>query len=41
MSFTKDNYYDDQVIQILNSEEYENGKSNIQRGLIINEYPIG
>jgi hypothetical protein len=41
MSFTMDNYHDDQVIQILNSEEYENGKSNIQRGLIINEYPIG
>jgi hypothetical protein len=41
MSFTMDNYHDDQVIQILNSEEYENGKSNIQRGLIINEFPIG
>ncbi|MCD0470440.1 hypothetical protein [Flavobacterium sp. JAS] len=41
MSFTMDNYHDDQVIQILNSEEYNNGKSNIQRGLIINEYPIG
>lgn len=41
MSFTMDNYHDDQVIQILNSEEYDNGKNNIQRGLIINEYPIG
>lgn len=41
MSFTMDNYHDDQVIQILNTEEYENGKSAIQRGLTINEYPLG
>ncbi len=41
MSFTMDNYHDDQVIQILNDETYENGKGQIQRGLIINEFPIG
>jgi hypothetical protein len=41
MSFTMDNYHDDQVVQILNSEEYSNGKNSIQRGIIINEYPIG
>jgi len=41
MSFTMDNYHDDQVIQILNDESYENGKGSIQRGLIINEFPIG
>jgi hypothetical protein len=39
MSFTMDNYHDDQVIQILNDESYENGKGSIQRGLIINEFP--
>ena len=41
MSFTMDNYHDDQVVQILNDETYENGNSAIQRGLIINEFPIG
>lgn len=41
MSFTMDNYHDDQVIQILNDEVVENGNSKIQRGLIINEYPVG
>ncbi|UQD57578.1 hypothetical protein [Flavobacterium sp. K5-23] len=41
MSFTMDNYHDDQVIQLLNTEEYENGKSFIQRGLTINEFPLG
>jgi hypothetical protein len=40
-SFTMDNYHDDQVIQLLNDEEYVNGKSNIQRGLMINEFPLG
>ncbi|NML22011.1 hypothetical protein HHL16_14070 [Pseudoflavitalea sp. G-6-1-2] len=41
MSFTMDNYHDDQVIQILNDETYENGKAEIQRGLFINEFPLG
>jgi hypothetical protein len=41
MSFTMDNYHDDQVIQILNTEEYADGKSTIQRGISINEYPLG
>jgi hypothetical protein len=41
MSFTMDQYHDDQVIQILNDEQFENGVANVQRGLTINEYPVG
>lgn len=41
MSFTMDNFHDDQVIQILNDETYENGNAKIQRGLTINEFPVG
>lgn len=41
MSFTMDNYKDDQVVQILNDEYYENGKGYIQRGININQFPIG
>lgn len=41
MSFTMDNFRDDQVIQILNDETYENGNAQIQRGLTINEFPVG
>lgn len=41
MSFTMDNYRDDQVIQLLNDENYNNGKTYIKRGLSINQYPIG
>lgn len=41
MSFTMDNYKDDQVIQVLNDEYYANGKAYIQRGININQYPIG
>lgn len=41
MSFTMDNYKDDQVVQILNDEYYANGKSYIQRGININQYPTG
>lgn len=41
MSFTMDQYHDDQVIQILNAESYANGKSNIRRGISINDYPVG
>jgi phosphopantetheine adenylyltransferase len=41
MSFTMDNYNDDQVVQILNDEYYEDGKAYIQRGININQYPVG
>lgn len=41
MSFTMDNYKDDQVIQILNDEYYANGKSTIERGISINQFPEG
>ena len=41
MSFTMDNYKDDQVIQILNDEYYAEGKAYIKRGISINQYPVG
>lgn len=41
LSFTMDNYHDDQVIQLLNDETYENGNASIVRGLRVNEYPVG
>lgn len=41
MSFTMDNYKDDQVIQILNDEYYADGKAFIERGITINQYPLG
>ncbi|MBB4807128.1 hypothetical protein HNP38_002432 [Chryseobacterium defluvii] len=41
MSFTMDNYKDDQVVQILNDEYYANGKTYIQRGININQFPAG
>lgn len=41
MSFTMDNFHDDQVFQILNDETYENGSAKIQRGLTIKEFPVG
>ncbi|WP_447641417.1 MULTISPECIES: hypothetical protein [Chitinophagaceae] len=41
MSFTMDNYHDDQVIQLLNDETYEDTIAAIQRGLIVREYPAG
>lgn len=41
MSFTMDNYRDDQVVQILNDEYYADGKSYIKRGININQYPSG
>lgn len=41
MSFTMDNYNNDQVVQIVNSEEYTNGKGSIRRGLVVNEFPAG
>ncbi|NIG53974.1 hypothetical protein [Chitinophaga sp. Cy-1792] len=39
VSLTMDNHLNDQVIQLINNENYDNGKSNIFRGLVINEYP--
>ncbi|WP_313808042.1 hypothetical protein [Flavobacterium sp.] len=41
MSFTMDNYKDDQVVQLLNDEYYADGKAFIQRGIKINEFPLG
>lgn len=41
MSFTMDQYNEDQVIQLLNDESFKGDKSNIQRGLSINEFPAG
>ena len=41
MSFTMDNYKDDQVIQILNDEHYSDGRAFIKRGISINQYPVG
>ncbi|UOQ55257.1 hypothetical protein [Hymenobacter cellulosivorans] len=41
MSFTMDQYHDDQVIQILNAESYAAGKASIRRGISINDYPVG
>jgi hypothetical protein len=41
MSFTMDNYKDDQVLQILNDEYYSDGTAYIERGISINQFPIG
>jgi hypothetical protein len=41
MSFTMDRYNNDQVIQILNNEMYENGNEKIQRGFLVSEFPKG
>lgn len=41
MSFTMDNYHNDQVVQLINDETYENGNASIIRGLRVNEYPVG
>jgi len=42
MSFTMDNYHNDQVVQILNDETYNGGNSSdIQRGIMVNEFPEG
>lgn len=41
MSFTMDNYNNDQVVQMVNSEEYAGGKGKVRRGLVINEFPEG
>lgn len=39
MSITMDRYRDDQVLQILNSENIKNDKIISERGLIINDFP--
>lgn len=39
MSFTMDNYHDDQALQIINDEYYEDGTTSIHRGVVLNEYP--
>ncbi len=41
MSFTMDQYHNDQVIQILNSEYYKGEESEIHRGISISDIPIG
>jgi hypothetical protein len=41
MSFTMDNYRNDQVVQIVNDETYQNGKGQVRRGFVINEFPVG
>lgn len=41
MSFTMDQYKEDQVIQILNGETYKDGKANIVRGISISDIPLG
>jgi hypothetical protein len=41
MSFTMDNYRNDQVVQILNNETYKKGNAEIIRGLTFNEFPVG
>ncbi len=39
MSFTMDRYRDDQVLQLLNSENIQNTRILSERGLIVNDYP--
>ena len=41
MSFTMDRFNNDQVIQIINNEQYENGEEKIQRGFLVSEFPKG
>jgi len=41
MSFTMDNLNNDQVLQLLNIEQYEHGIPDIKRGIHIREYPVG
>jgi hypothetical protein len=41
MSFTMDQYHNDQVIQILNSEYYNGKENEISRGISINDIPLG
>ncbi len=41
MSFSMDQYKEDQVIQILNEEVYADGKERIRRGISIMDIPTG
>jgi len=41
MSFTMDNYRNDQVLQLIDDESYKDGKAQIRRGMAINEFPVG
>ena len=41
MSFTMDQYKEDQVLQIINNEYYSEGKQSIQRGVAISDLPTG
>lgn len=41
MSFTMDNYRNDQVLQLVNDETYKGGHARVRRGMAINEYPVG
>ena len=41
MSFTMDQYKEDQVLQIINNEYYSEGKQSIQRGVAIIDLPTG
>lgn len=40
MSFTMDQYHNDQVIQVINDEEYKNGQPSAKRGLVFNDIPF-
>lgn len=41
MSFTMDNYKNDQVLQLINDETYSGKQARVRRGMVINEYPVG
>lgn len=41
MSFTMDQYKEDQVIQIVNDESYSAGEEKISRGIVISDIPTG
>jgi hypothetical protein len=41
MSFTMDNYRNDQVLQLVDEEFYKDGKAIVRRGMAINEFPVG
>lgn len=41
MSFTMDQYRQDQVIQLVNSEYIDKGKARVEKGFVINEFPVG
>lgn len=41
MSFTMDNYKNDQVVQVIDDESYQNNKASIRRGFVVNEFPVG